>query len=263
MKWMFESDFLPGDHRLMAACKKQGYEVQLVDRYGKFSDVEAEPAVFRGGIHFYLSFSRKNEVRYKIVPGFYCTLSNYACSMYYPRFNRFILNRDYILLPYGSLPYSMDHVVKKLGYPFFIRPNSGAKLFPGQVVQKQEQIDDLRFNDSLKPETLILLSSAKEVNKEWRFVVCGRKIISGTLYKPHEEEDSESTNAGLFAESVINSTDWEPDPVWTLDICSVDGKMYVLEVNSFSCAGLYSCDASKVVEAVSKQARKDFQELYE
>ncbi len=256
MKWIFEKDFLDGDHKLMGAATKQGHEVRLVDRYGS-ERYDKKPTIFRGHLPFYYHLQKE-----KVVPGWYCTLANYCCSMYYPRLHRYLLNKDYYLLPWGSLFQNFDMLAEKAG-PLFIKPNGGNKAFTGEVVSNKYHLQSLDLGASMKPETLVFLSSAKPIEKEYRFVVCDKKVVAGSLYKPHEEGDAENGKAGLFAKYLVKDLTWQPDPVFTLDICEMDGKMYVLELNSFSCAGLYETDPHKVVKAVSARAEQDFKDFYE
>jgi hypothetical protein len=182
--------------------------------------------------------------------------------MYYPRLHKHLLNKNYLILPWGSLFDSFDWLAEKIG-PLFIKPNSGSKYFTGQVITDKSHLENLNLHGDLKPDTLIFLSSAKPIEKEYRFVICNRKVVAGSLYSPHEEGDCENGKAGLFASYLVKDLVWQPDEVYTLDICEVSGKMYVLELNSFSCAGLYECDPYKVVKAVSTQAEKDFKDFYE
>jgi hypothetical protein len=61
------------------------------------------------------------------------------------------------------------------------------------------------------------------------------------------------------AEDMLAAVSWRPDPVLVMDLCESDGKIYLLELNSFSCSGLYACDLDAVVEAASKIARSEWE----
>jgi hypothetical protein len=53
---------------------------------------------------------------------------------------------------------------------------------------------------------------------------------------------------------------YRPEAAWTIDVCrTVHDNYYVLELNSFSCSGLYKCDKDAVVRAVSRAALEDWQ----
>lgn len=46
---------------------------------------------------------------------------------------------------------------------------------------------------------------------------------------------------------------WEPENAWVLDVCCcIDGKLKVVEVNSFNCSGMYDCDRDAIVEKISR-----------
>ena len=52
----------------------------------------------------------------------------------------------------------------------------------------------------------------------------------------------------------IASNDWQPDLVYSVDIARQLGGYYLLEINSFASAGIYACDAEKLVKRVSELA---------
>jgi hypothetical protein len=54
---------------------------------------------------------------------------------------------------------------------------------------------------------------------------------------------------------------WRPDPLFMLDVGETDGGLHLLELNSFSCSGLYRCDPAPVVAVASELAGKAWQEL--
>ena len=50
--------------------------------------------------------------------------------------------------------------------------------------------------------------------------------------------------------------------MWVLDMCKAAGlgAPKVLEVNSFSCSGLYGCNIEKIVREVSRVAKEEYDE---
>lgn len=50
--------------------------------------------------------------------------------------------------------------------------------------------------------------------------------------------------------------EWQPAPIYTVDVAEVDGQLRVLELNPFSGADLYRCDPHAVVEAVARVAAR-------
>lgn len=60
-----------------------------------------------------------------------------------------------------------------------------------------------------------------------------------------------------FAARALASTSWRPDPLFMLDVGEVDGgELRVIELNAFSCSGLYACELEPVVRAASACARE-------
>ena len=102
------------------------------------------------------------------------------------------------------------------------------------------------------------MSSPREIDKEWRFVVVDGKVVTGCQYKDGARLDYQphyDDQAYELATSVA-SVDYEPDPVWVMDICKTsDGNYHLLEIGGFSFADLYACDMKTVVSAVSAAAQ--------
>ena len=54
-----------------------------------------------------------------------------------------------------------------------------------------------------------------------------------------------------------------PDSVFVMDVCEdSDGRFWLLEINSFSSAGLYACDKAKIVKEVSAIAEEEWADWY-
>ncbi len=108
-------------------------------------------------------------------------------------------------------------------------------------------------------ESMVVVSSPKSIVSEWRFVVVDRNIVTGTQYIERNEKVSrlaDDPKALDFAKSVL-TTDYEPDPVWVLDVCKTeDNNYHLLEIGGFSFAGLYASNKDAVVRAVSAVAER-------
>jgi hypothetical protein len=57
-----------------------------------------------------------------------------------------------------------------------------------------------------------------------------------------------------FADGMLAEVPWRPDPIFMLDIAEAEGRLWLVEVNGFSCSWLYACDLEPVVAEASKQA---------
>ncbi len=205
-------------------------------------------------------------------PGLYYTKDNFDCHNYYPALSKLLLNKDYYFLPFGSLK-NLEEVIFKDREEVFIRPNSGSKTFTGKVVSKKsfgEDLDkfELESFEGIKPNSLVLISNAKEIIREWRFFVVDEKIIDGCLYistllsdtdkNKHEEVYLYAKEKAKEAIKFI-----KPDSCFTIDICQTssglnkpldDLSLFVLEINAFSTSGMYDCNCGRIIQKVSEQA---------
>lgn len=275
-KWLLETDkFHENLSRLADEIRTQGMDC-VIASYVPWADKdhpsgpshfsqlfpENDCVVFYGTLNFGSKILRET----KWIPCAYCNLPELQCVNYYPALGTFLLNDDYVMLPFGDLIRKKDHLYEMLGDAdcLFIRPNSGMKPFGGQVLERERfELDVGRLKNAMFPHELCVVSSPKNVEDEWRFVVVQGKIVASSKYISAGEVISSTdvpNEAKDLAEAVVR-TGFSPDSAWTLDICRTRRNEYrLLEVNCFSCAGLYACDLKPIVTAVSKAAIEDWKE---
>lgn len=251
------------------ACRDQGHKLveldSLIDNeyLGKFT--EDECVVFRGSIDSVAQVKRE----LPCIPGVYCDMEKFACTNYYAAFGSGLLNNRYTILPYGDLLRCEDDLYRSFGLDnsLFIRPNRGNKVFTGQLLRKENFYRDIADGHlgyhTIDPWELCVVSPPRNVTSEWRFVVVDNKIITGSQYmrdgklidNPVECGEFEMTLAGCL----LMAADYSPHRVWVLDVCRAGGvgNPRVLEVNSFSCSGLYGCNTDKIVREVSRVALEE------
>lgn len=238
------------------------------DLYKLFWDGSKLPpcVIFYGSINFAQQIQRS----VPWVPGTYCNAKHLECTSYYPHFEKYLLNVPYCMVPVGSLLEDNSQrrfIFDTFGYAdtIFIRPNRGNKLFAGMTVSQSEITRELHYcitRSGVLENELVLVSRPRRIAREWRFVVANNEIVTGSQYLVNGNlEVSEDTgNAGIFLRMVLDVVKWEPDRVFVVDVCECNGQDYILELNSFSCSGLYACDKRKVVDAVNKVATAEWQE---
>jgi hypothetical protein len=224
--------------------------------------------VFHGSIPFAQQIVRNVPV----VPGAYYNSKNLECTSYYPYFSKYLLNVPYAMLPVGALLEDNPQrrfVFDTFGYAdtIFLRPNKGNKVFAGLTVSQDEITRELHYSitrSGVSTDELVLVSRPRRVSKEWRFVIADRQVITGSQYMVdgHLEVSEDIGHVGELLQSMINNTQWEPERVYVVDVCECNGEKYIVELNSFSCSGLYACDKSKIVNAVNKAALADWKEVW-
>ena len=271
-RWIFDnSDNYQSELDLIAEIKKQGHNVEVIDAHKydwrdrmyqllkKNPYPEVIPTLFRGSLNVAREIYRSTSW----TPGVYLgksdnnKLTNFNCSTYNTYWGEYLLNNTYSLLPLQEV--YRQYKNNKL----FIRPDSGMKTFAGQVINLNESN---KLKD-IHPETLVLVDTVKPVSKEWRFVVCDNRIVTGCQYMKEGKYVSESSPEELnkvqdWLTQVLNKVKWLPDLIYTIDVCESEGTLYILELNSFSCSNFYSCDLSKIVEAANEVAIADWKEVY-
>jgi len=145
----------------------------------------------------------------------------------------------------------------------FIRPDSGFKTFAGQLVKFGTIADDLKTLDQLSgvmPDTLILVAPTQDILGEFRFVIADGKVVTGSEYRWDDKLDIRRDwpeECEALARKVAQH-EWQIDIAYTCDVALLEGGPKLVELNGFSCAGLYACDLAKVVQSVSKAAIREF-----
>ncbi len=276
VKWLIEdyehdSSLQP----IMDEVEKQGMDLEVVKyepwESGTFDQYPSEDCVVFYGT---LQLARQLQRQKSWVPGVYCNFKHLCCKHYFSYWGEYLFNNDYIMLPMMEILRRREEIFKQFGVDdmIFIRPDSGAKCFTGQTVPLEwlDKEFDLFGNYAGKPldEILAVISSPKVIDKEWRCVVVDKKVIAYSQYKKDGKLDitaewsDDMYDAWHYAQQIADE-DWQPDRIYTLDICKSNGEYSLIEVNSFSCSGLYLCSPEAVVREVSKVALKEWKEYNE
>ena len=245
-------------------CRYNPFKKFDKKEYNYFADTDC--VIFHGTLNLARQLQKQ-----RWIPGIYCNFNNFNCLTYYSYFGKYLLNSDYMMLPLLEIIRRKEYIYNLYGTDnsIFIRPNSGTKTFTGGIFEKErlEKEYDLLSKYAGKPvdQILCIISSNKNIESEYRFVIINDKVISGSQYKKNDKlyESKNIDEKAWKLASKIASEKWQPDRVYTIDICKSNNKYYLLEINSFSCSGLYKCDCKKIVKEVSKEALKEYGEYYE
>lgn len=254
VRWIIESDVLSYTDKLIEYLrandtyyKETNYQ-ELVscsykDKYGYLSDDEVA-TIFVGSLR-----AAKEINNYPISPGAICNLKNFDCLSYYPSWNDYLLNKDWIItLPPILKRHCREGTTIK---EFFFRPNEGGKIFNGGLYTKSELV-----NLGLEDNKVIIQASKKEIIDERRFLVVDRKIVDSTRYLSSPKSDGFYQSAKLLLESILhNPRVFIPDRAFTVDMGKANIGIGVIEINSFSCANLYDMSMNKVVFAINQLIR--------
>jgi hypothetical protein len=175
-------------------------------------------------------------------------------------------NSEAIWLPWGLIGSHKDQLRSLFGDHLFIRPDSGFKSFTGFDVRIEDLDSELSALQQTKhpgSQEMCLIAKAKRIQGEYRLVVCGNEIITGSQYRWDDKLDIRidvHSDAWNFADSVVAKARWQLDTVYVVDIFLGDDGPKIGEFNSFASSGLYNCDVDIIVEAVSREAKKEWTE---
>ena len=281
VKWIIDKDiFEDYEERLVTAIKNSGQEVVFFDDSkhdtkiehfltNKFNP-EEDIIIFHGSLQHGRGVNRS-----PFYPGIYLTLENYECFKYYGYFGTDLLNSHYRMMGLNEVLRNKDDMFYAFGTDaVFIRPSNGYKSFPGQMLPKVNF--DFEFNVLMKsyggmidPDTLAVLSPARVIEEEYRFIVIDGVVVSGALYMDRKSRndwkayyDRPCEDQGAFDFAVDMSKIYQPDRAYTIDVCKLtDGRYKLIELNSFCCASMYGNDYDKVVKAVNELCISDFYDV--
>jgi hypothetical protein len=290
MNWFIEDnvfdDTLNNDasnvQRIFYAAQELGCDVRYV-KYRPFHatdwsilDISGcnEPVIFYGSLN-----ACKEVQSFKVVPGAWNDWNKLQCSSYYSKYGKHVVNNRYAMYPFGDLLRLKDSLFDlfggKLNQPatirtvgggdvIFIRPDENNKVFTGACVSKYnfDSWHNTTNNYDVSPETICVVSTPVHIKSETRCIIAEGKVIAHSLYALNGQTyiSPESVDGVVdFAEMIAKI--WQPHPIFIMDIAQTDNGFAVMELGSVNCAGFYKCDVVPIVEAMTRIAKKEYNEV--
>ena len=140
--------------------------LHTVTKLGKGYEEYAAPGREDTVLHGSFQFAKVlRQYQHSSASGLYCTLPKLSCLYYYPRLGGFLINSNYVMLPFGDLNRCRDWLMQNIGEDnaIFIRPSTGDKSFTGKVAKMATWEEDIRllgFYD-VTPEELVVVARPK------------------------------------------------------------------------------------------------------
>lgn len=222
------------------------------------------PVLFHGSHEFIRSARNTPGLNTDCCPLAYCREENLRFSTYAAHHGDIMLSSSYRILPYAEV------VRRYCGSKndIFVRPNDVTKAFTGRVIKARDfdhEINSLNQIEKIDPEMLCVVAPPREIKGEFRTVIVDGEVVTGSEYRWDDKLDIRidvDERCLRLAEEVAKHP-WQPDRVYVCDVALEETewgeeRARLIELNSFSCAGLYACDTRKIVEAVSRAANKEF-----
>ena len=214
--------------------------------------------IFYGSLNLASQLSKENHQNLVI----HSTVENYESTRYYAYLGEFLLNKDYIMLPFSELIRMKEWIFEVFGEngQIFIRPSSGEKTFTGQLINESrfEKGYELMGQYDVRADSIVIVSTPKDIIKEWRLVISGGEIVTGSLYHDctlNLDYIGYNKEVENYAKKVLDKN-YNPDKIWTMDICQTrDKEVHLLEIGGFSCAGMYEGNINSIVKTATFVSR--------
>lgn len=135
----------------------------------------------------------------------------------------------------------------------FIRPTMDTKSFTGAVYTEYDWKDLVKSallfkTELLNENTIIQVSSVKNIQKEIRFWVIGGKIITGSQYRLGKDVIYDSYydfEAEIFAQKMVDL--YQIADCFVIDICLHDDVWKIVECNCLNASGFYLSNVQKML----------------
>lgn len=278
-KWLLDQHMLDSSYHedLTKVLDDLGYEYQIIKYIPHSMEAKVQPHVkapsFKNEdcVVSYGSIEHLNSLSYYkngYYPLYYMNKETLSCKDYLSRIpSKYLLNANFIMLPYGSFKDRKEQVFDLFNTnKLFIRPDSGLKTFAGTTIHYLDfdyEINTLEKLTGVLDNTLILISNIQPISKEYRILVGDGKVIASSMYKQNDKvvmKEGAPDGAKELAHIIANQ-EHQPDKAYTVDVAELEnGDFKVIELNSFSCAGLYACNLYDVVKGISEIAEKDYKD---
>jgi hypothetical protein len=269
VKWVIENFTDAEDYKgLIQAVKDSGREAFVIGKHNHFdynsSWVSSGDCVLvQGSIQMVKHL--KSKISDTCYPIAYANFENFLCSKYYPYLNKYLFNDKHEFVYLKDLKKERFKYYARFGKEamMFIRPDSGDKPFTAQLIDLQDfdRFWSNGISSAAQDDDLLLVSTPKMVRGEWRFVCDKWKNIiaySSYIYQGQKLWIPNAPEGAKMLVQEILEIGYYPDKVFCIDVCEdFDGNYWVLELTSFSSAGLYATDKQKIVERVSEIAERE------
>lgn len=222
----------------------------------QFRPFSVEPNVFDQTYYFPIgTFKFVKEFNEKFASQVFPeNLDNFKWSSYARFIGNDLLNSDYILLPAAEIARLKYQILGQFGddCKIFVRPDSGAKPFDGQILD----ITELNYFSSMFGGELTVISKPKKILGEWRFAVKDNGTILGvSLYKYQDNvvyvEACPPEMRNFVSGICIKMVD-KPAGAFTVDVAQLtDMTFKIIEINSLHHSGLYEMKPEPIINYIS------------
>jgi hypothetical protein len=203
-------------------------------------------------------------IRHSNVPTWYDDRT-FNFSFFHAYLYQWALNYEIMLLPFSALIGQLTHVFDLFGTHFFIRPNSGTKLFSGFVYNSEDKTSVRDLTDLVAfvpPEELVVIGRFRPPEREVRFFINIHDNIAYSVYPPGKEHIS-VTDEYYDYSSILTRVrrlmrhNTLQVPVVVVDIAIRGDNCYLVELNCANTSGLYLGNIQNFVSGMEEAKLED------
>lgn len=213
-----------------------------------------EPVFAYGTIQFIQDITKKH----KNIVAFYDS-TRFNVDQYLSTLpKQLFVNGDGVFLTYGLIKQDPLYAFRLfMEDELFFRPNSGNKLFTGLTMNRENVSIELNSLDQLSSateQTLIYISRAKKIKREFRTVLVNNQVLDSCQYMVSGELSisKDVPDEAIFLAQKLANIDniLKPDPYLVCDIAELEnGEFKVIELNALSTSDLYKCSPTVLIKA--------------
>ena len=271
-KWVVENFTDSEDYRdLISAIKESGRDCFVIGRHNHFDFNplgfnENDCVIVQGSIQMTKNIG--DRLPKGCYPIAYNAFENFLCSKYYPHFKDHLFNDNHEITTLKNLKENKFEYYRKFGKDalIFVRPDSGEKTFQAQLIDIQDfdRFWDNGIQSSASDDDLVIVSTPKQINGEYR-IVCskynGGEIISSSTYQYQGKRTYIPCVPPKVTEKCksILKIGYYPNSVFCIDLAEdADGNCWLMELTSFSSAGLYMTNKKDIVKRVNEIVESEY-----
>ena len=272
MTWIIENDAFPDGDILLPALKDLKKDIILWDdNFWNTEEYKSFPQdfIFHGSLENLDRLWNKHPYN----PALLYSKEFFSYSFTFDTFTNYMLNKEVIFTTISEVLNNPAILEQLKSDKIFARPDNPLKEFSGRVIPSKN-LTPAHFDYGFYHEDInlpIILAPVKPIEKEYRFICVNQKIVTGCEYiadgrkggrtiAPEEKEP-----AFDFAQKIADENNSFFITAYVIDVCISNGSLYLVEMNPFSGADLYNCDAKKIIVAIEdyKREKKEFDDFLE
>ncbi len=146
-------------------------------------------------------------------------------------------------------------------WPLFIRPDSGKKIFAGQVYTKDKWLEEYAFLKQRNTEKILAFCAEPEwIGREWRCLFVGQELVGVSDYMYNGEilggagQRNITDKLKNLAKTIRANEYFSPEDNVAIDIGQREDDSYgLVEINFLESSGFYACNPEPVYAALAKQ----------